>query len=80
MLDRIKSLASLPAGWDSHDAEPITSIAIERACQLAQVLREDVLCVPTVRGGVEFEAAVADGAIVVEIFPDGWLTVEFVPE
>ena len=81
-FDRLAQISKLPPNWDSYGAEPVSSVAVVKACQLLvnvkescyNLVGEKVLpftVAPLADGGVQVEWRGTMGVLEVEISPDG---------
>ena len=79
---QLMQLSLLEQNWDSYGAEPVSSVAIDKAYALLQLLQEsrvDLLqeriapyaIAPLANGGVQLEWRGGDRALEVEVGPDG---------
>ena len=84
IIEQLATLANLPANWDSYDAEPISPRAITAALHLTRSIYEsfsDLLgeqvrpfaIAPVADGGILVEWRAPEGALEIEVGPDGRL-------
>ena len=78
VMERLAELMSMPRGWNSYDANPISGTALRRTIEF---LLEHVAfgidhpaVVPTIRGGLQLEWHNNGLDIEVEVAPDGPVT------
>ncbi len=78
LKERIRNFAKLPAGWDSYDAPPISSAAIENCLAFIEKLESTSLypdwVEPTCDGGIMLEIAYDDETEEWDFSYDGTIT------
>jgi hypothetical protein len=82
-LERLDALSALERGWDSYDAEPISSIALATARGLLILIAGEIRhhisspvrlhAMPLADGGVQLEWLTANASLEIEIQSDGTL-------
>lgn len=69
-IEKIKSFAELPEGWDGYDGKPITKLAVKKAIELYELLQDKPNRItPSVVNAVAFSWT--EYKLFLEVYKDG---------